>query len=171
MMAFPSYIFCALNCPKRNILCLVSVEPVGTLTTSYAEALVSIRERERERGKEVSHTSCSCSYLSVCNWCVEYVVAWGSASTSSPTEVSVGQDGRIVGSTRTWCDITSKIRWVGTADCAAATASAAERSRATTSTAIRWPSCILVGWQVGGLARIYHINNIVPSWYVMRKLY
>ncbi len=151
-----SFVFFALNCPQNKyFLCLLSyVEPVGTLTTSYVE-----REALGQK-RRVSHTSCSRSYLSVCNWRVEYVVAWGSSSTSSPAEVSVGQDGRIVGSARTRCDITSKIRWVGTTDCAAAAASAAERSCATASATIRWPSCILVGRKVVRLARIYQWNNI-----------
>lgn len=90
---------------------------------------------------------------------VEKVTAGGAASTSSATQVGVGQDGRIVGGTRTGCHIASSQVRIGTADGAATAAATAQRTgaAASASSAVRWPSsAFLVGSsQVCCLRRIY----------------
>ena len=123
---------------------------------------------------KMRHTNCCRNYLSMCNWSVECVVARRRTSTSSYAEVSVGQDGRIVSSAGAWCDIASKVGWIGTADCAAATASAAQRPRAaSTASTVRRPSCVLVRSQMIRLASVcincnstkFSINPKYSTWY------
>lgn len=123
------------------------------------------------------HTNCCRNYLSMCNWSVECVVARRRTSTSSYAEVSVGQDGRIVSCAGAWCDIASKVGWIGTADCAAATASAAQRPRAATAAStVRRPSCVLVRSQMIRLASVcINFNSTIsikspnPTWYLDDK--